>query len=90
MNARVELATEIFVGLQQDLEKAREVFFREQRGCAFERGALIGSRGDQIGISAADASHEQVAEVANRFATEVLQVAAFFLKAVNEGKGAVS
>ena len=29
MNARIELAAKVFVGLQQDLEEAREVFFSE-------------------------------------------------------------
>ena len=89
MNSRVQLAAEIFVGLQQDLKEAREVFFGEKGGSAFERGSLIGSRGDQIGIGAADASDKQIAKVANRFATEVLKVTAFFLKAVNERKGAI-
>src|SRR5580704_7023492 len=89
MDARIEFAAQVFVGLQKNLEEAREVFFGEKRGGTFERGTLIGRRGDQIGICAADAGDEQVAEMANRFAAEVLEVAAFLLKAVNEGESAV-
>ena len=50
---------------------------------------MIGSCGNQVGIRTAYASDEQVAEVTYCFAAKVLKVAAFLLKAVNEGKGAI-
>lgn len=90
MNARIEFATEVFVGLQQDLEETREVLFTEEGRRALQCGALVRCGCDQIGIRARDASDENVADVTNRLAAEVLEVAAFFLKAVDESESAVS
>ena len=42
--------------------------------CSRETRALVYRRGDEIGIGAANARDEQIAEMANRFAAEVLQV----------------
>ena len=89
MHARVGLAPEIVVSLQQNVEKSCEVFFAEERGRFCKRGTLIGSSSNQIGIRAANASNQEIAYVANRFAAEVLQVAAFFLKGVDETERAV-
>ena len=73
----------------KNLEEAREVFFAELRGGFRQRGTLIGSGGDQIGIRAADASDQKIAHVANRFAAEMLEVVAFVLESVNQSKRAV-
>jgi hypothetical protein len=53
MYTRVWLAPQIVVRLQQDLEKSRQVLFAELRRGALQRRALVGSCGNQIGISAA-------------------------------------
>jgi len=90
MNAGIKLVAKVFVGLQQDLEEAREVFFAEDRCSAFQSRTLIRRRRDQIGVGATNASDEQVADVANRLTAEVLKVAAFFLKAVDESECAIS
>ena len=89
MNARVHFAANVVVGLKKDLEVAREIFLGEKRGSFREAGALIGGGGNQIGISTADARDEQIADVANGFRAEVLEVAALALEAVNEGEGAL-
>src|SRR5204862_2240613 len=89
MHARVGLAAEIVVSLQQNVEKSREVFFAEERGRFCKRGTLIGSSSNQIGIRAANASNQEIAYVANCFTAEMLQVAAFFLKGVYKTERAV-
>ena len=89
MDPRIGLVSQVVVGLKEDLEEARQVFFGKLGGGAFECGTLIGSRGDQVGIGAADPRDQQIAHVTNRFTAEVLKIAAFFLKGVNEREGAV-
>ena len=89
MHARVGFAAQIVVGLQKNIEKPGEIFFAELGGGFGQRGTLIGSGRDQFRIRSADASDQQIAHVANRFAAKMLQVAAFFLKSVNESKGTV-
>src|SRR5579862_8416366 len=89
MHARVGLAPQVVVGLQKNVEEAGKVFFAELRCGLGERRALLGRSGDQIRIGAANARDQQVAHVSNRFAAEVLEVAAFFLKGVDKTKGAV-
>ena len=56
MNAGIHLAANVIIRLQKDLEEAREILFREERGSFREAGPLIGCSGDEIGICAADAS----------------------------------
>ena len=73
MQARVGLAPQVVIGGQQGSEKSREIFFAESGRLFREAGALVGRRGDQIGIRAADARDQQIAEMANRFAAKVLQ-----------------
>src|SRR2546423_11206539 len=89
MYASVEFAAQIVVGLQQDLEAARQVFFGELLGGAGESGTLIGSCRDQFGIGSAHPGDQQVPHVPDGFAAEMLQIAAFPLKRVDESERAV-
>ena len=74
VQTRIGLAPQIFIGRQQNVEKTSEIFFAEFRCLFREARALVGGRGNQIRIGAAHARDEQVAEMADRFAAEVLQI----------------
>ena len=89
MHARIWLSPQIVICLQQDLEKASEVFFAELRRRVRERGLLVRRGGNQIRIRAANARNQQVAHVPDGFAAEMLKVAAVLLKGVHEAEGAV-
>ena len=89
MHAGIGLAAQIIIGLQEDLEKSREIFFTELRSRFGEGRALIRGRGDQIRIRAAHARDQKVADVADGFAAEMLEVASIFLKGVHEAESAV-
>ena len=84
MQARVGLPAKIVVGMQQNLEKAREVFLAEKFGGLFQSRTLVRGRGNQLGIRSADARDEQVAEMADRFAAEMLQVLSVREQSVHE------
>ena len=66
VQARIGLAPQVVIGREQDIEKARQVFFAEFCGLLGQARTFVGGRGDQIRIGAADARHEQIAEMANR------------------------
>ena len=53
-----------------------------------EARPLVGRSGDEIGIGAADSRDEQIAEVANRFPAEVLEILPVGDEAMDEAKGA--
>ena len=89
MQARIGLAAQVLVRGKKDLEKSSEIFFCEASGLLGEAGALVGRRGDEIGIGAADASDEQIPEMANRFAAEVLEVLPVGDEAMDEAEGAL-
>jgi len=88
VDTRIHLAANVIVGLQENLEIARKVFFSKERGGLREARPLIGSGGDEVGIGSADTRDQEIAHVANRFAAEVLKVAAFPLEAMDEAEGA--
>src|SRR5579862_9264172 len=79
MKQRIRLATEIVIRLQKYLEVARQFLFTEQSRRPRDHRPLFRSRGNQIGIRAANARHHQIPEVAYRFTAEVLEVAALRL-----------
>lgn len=89
MKPRIGLAAQVIVGGKKDLEKSREIFFRETSRLLGEAGAFVGRSGDEIGIGAADASDEQISEMANRFAAEVLEVLPVGDEAMDEAEGAL-
>ncbi len=89
MHARIGLAAQVVVGLQQDLKKARQIFFAKLRRGALQRGPLVGRCGNQLGIRAANACDEEISHVANGFAAKVLQIAPFFLKGVHQAERAI-
>jgi hypothetical protein len=89
MKPRIGLAAQVIVGGEKDLEKSREIFFRETSRLLGEAGAFVGRSGDEIGIGAADASDEQISEMANRFAAEVLEVLPVGDEAMDEAEGAL-
>jgi len=68
MYARVGFAAEVIVGLQQDLKKSRQILFAELGRCALQGGTLIGRRGNQVRVCAANPRNQQVAHVPNGFA----------------------
>src|SRR5439155_24656037 len=89
MNARIRLAAKIVIGLQQSVEKAREVLFAELRRCFRKRQPLVRGRRDQFRIRTANSRNQKVAHVANCFTAKVLKVAAFFLESVDKAQGAI-
>ena len=86
VQARIGLAAQIVVGGEQNIEKAREILFAELRGLFGEPRALVGGRGDQIRIRAANARHQQIAKMANGFAAEVLQILPVGDQPVHQGQ----
>src|SRR4029077_8944834 len=74
MQARVGMAAKVVVCCEQDIEEAREIFFAELRGLLRQARALVFRRGDELRFRAADTCDEQIAEMANRFAAEVLEI----------------
>src|SRR5260370_18551573 len=89
MHARVWLAPQVIVRLQEDLKESRQVLFAELRRGALQRRRLRGGRGNQIGIRAAHSRNKKISHVADGFAAEMLQVAPFPLKRVHEAKRAI-
>ena len=89
MKARIGLAPKIIVGRKQDLEKSREIFLGETRGLFREARTLVGRRSDQIGLRAANAGDEKVAEVSNGFAAEVLEILPVGDEAMDEAESAL-
>ena len=89
MQSRIGLAPQIVVGVQENLEKTGEVLFTERIGGALQARALVGRSGNQIGIGAAHARDEQIAEMPDGFAAEMLQVLSFGQQPVHERENAI-
>lgn len=90
MQARIGFSAQVVVGGEKDLEESREIFFGETSGLLGEAGALVERCGNKIRIGTADAGHKQIAEMANGFAAEVLEVLPVGDEAVDEAEGALS
>jgi hypothetical protein len=86
MQARIGLATDIVFRVEQDLEETSEVLFAELCGGLREVFVFFWRSRDQIGIGAADAGDEKIAEVADSFAAELLKILPFGEQLMNEGK----
>ena len=84
MQPRIGLATQIVIRGQQNIEKACEVFFAELSGVFRQSRALIGGRRDKFGIRTSYARQQQVAEVADGLAAEMLQVLSLGDEAMHE------
>src|SRR5713226_9513096 len=89
VHPRIWLVPQILIGLQKNIEESRQVLFAELRGGFRKRGPLVGSRRNQVRFRAANPRNQEVAHVSNRLTTKMLQVAAFFLKGVDESERAV-
>ena len=89
MHARIGLPPQIVIRLQQNLKEPRQVFLAEQRRGFRDRRPLIRCCGNQLRIRAAHSRDQEVAHVPDRFAAEVLQIAASFLKRMHESQCAV-
>ena len=72
MDARVGLAAQVIIGLQQDLKEACEIFLGKLFRGSRESRALVWRRGDQLRIRSANACYQEISDVANRFAAEML------------------
>ena len=86
MQPRVGFAAQVVVGNQQDLEIPSQVFFGECFGGARQAQPLVGRGGNQIRVSAADARDQQIAEMPDGFAAEMLEVAPLGKKGVHQGE----
>ena len=64
---------QIVEGAQHDLQVARDLFFREEKGSACGAGALVGGDLEEFGLLAAELGHERVTEVAHDLAREGLR-----------------
>src|ERR1700752_3702431 len=89
MKPRIGLAAQVIVRGEKDLEKTREIFFRESSGLLGETGGFVGRGGDEIGIGAPDPRDKKIPEMANRVAAEVLEVLPVGDEAMDEGEGAL-
>src|SRR5258707_5922325 len=89
MHARIWFSPQIFVGLQEDLKTACEVFFAEERRGLCQCGALVRRGGNHFRVRAAGPRDQEIAHVPHGLAAEVLQVAAFFLEGVHQAESAV-
>src|ERR1700749_3284932 len=89
MDARIQLVPKIAVCLQEDLEETRQVFFAEEFGGLCKSRPLLGRGGNEIGVCPADTHDQEVTNMADSLAAEVLQISAFFLKRVYEPERAL-
>src|ERR1700757_2640999 len=89
MQPRIGLAAQVVVGGKKNLEKSREIFFRESSGLLGETRAFVGRSGDEIGIGAANAGDKQIPEMTNCFAAEVLEVLPVGNEAMDEAESAL-
>ena len=90
MKPRVGPAAQIVVSGEQQIEEAREIFFGKARSLFGETRALVHRRGDKIGIGAANARDQKIAQMANRFAAEMLEILAVGDEPVNQAERAFS
>ncbi len=79
----------VVIGLQQNLEAAREIFFAESGGRARQLRFLVRRRGNQIGIYSAYPRDQQVAKMADGLAAELLQVLPFGEQLVHQSQHAL-
>ena len=77
MQPRIGFAAQIVVGVQQNLKESRQVFFAERGRSMRQARALIGGRGNQIGIGSANPRDQKIAEMADGFAAKMLQILSF-------------
>ena len=84
MHSRIRLAAQVIIGLQQNLKKSREVLFAKERRSFRQRRTLVCGCRNQIRIRSAHLGNQQIPYVPNRFTAEMLQVAPFLLKRVDQ------
>ncbi len=89
MHSRIRFPSQVFIGLQKNIEKSRQVFFAELRRRFRQCRPLVRRRCNQIRIRTANPRNQQIANMANRLAAKMLQVAAFLLKHVNQSQRAI-
>ena len=88
MQPLIGLAAQIVIRVQENLKEARQVFFAERFRRPLDWWALIGGCGDQIGVGSANARDQQVPEMADSLAAEMLQVLPLREKSMYQGKHA--
>ena len=86
MQARVGLAAQIVVRVQQNLEKTREIFFAERAAAARDAGADRPGAAINSESGAADARDQQIAEMADGLAAEMLQILSFGEQSMNQSQ----
>ena len=86
VKAGIRLAPEIVVGRQENIEKPRKIFFAELRGLLREARLLVLGCRYKVRISAADPHHEQVTEVPDGLAAEVLKILPIGNQAMNQSE----
>ncbi len=74
MQPRVGRAAKFRIGRKQSIEEARQIFLAESRSLLRKARTFVLWRGDQVRFRAADPRDQQIAEMANRFAAEMLQI----------------
>ena len=86
VQARIGFASQLVVGHQQNIEKARKVFFAEERRVLRQPGAFVCRRSDELRIRPANTGHQQIAEVADRFPAKVLKILSISDESVDQPK----
>ena len=74
MQPRIGFMANIVLRRKQYLKKSRQVFFAELFGLLREARAFVVAGRNQLRIRSADAGDEQITDVPNCFAAEMLEV----------------
>ena len=74
MQPRIRRPPQFRIRRHQRIEKSRQIFFGKSCGLLRDPRQLVLRRLHQVGLGSAHPRHQQIPEVPDRFAAEMLQV----------------